>query len=110
MKEAWVYILLCSDGSYYTGCTTAIAQRIAQHEGSAFDGYTSKRLPVKLVFSQSFSNVEDAVRAERRIKGWSRKKKEALIRGDYSMLHSLATCKNETSHKSFVHDPLSHPE
>lgn len=100
MKLSWVYILKCSDGSYYTGCTSNMEQRIQQHNFKKYDNYTSTRLPIKLVYSQQFANINDAIAAERQIKGWSRSKKEALINGDFDLVHSLAECKNETSYKN----------
>ena len=100
MKQSWVYILKCSDGSYYTGCTTNLEQRIQEHNFKKYDNYTSTRLPVELVYSQQFSNINEAIAAERRIKGWNRSKKEALIKGDFDLLHNLAECKNETSYKN----------
>ena len=100
MKQSCVYILKCSDGSYYTGCTTKLEQRIHEHNFKKYDNYTSTRFPVELVYSQQFANVNDAVTAERQIKGWNRKKKEALINGDFDLLHNLAECKNETSYKN----------
>jgi predicted GIY-YIG superfamily endonuclease len=98
MKRSWVYILECRDGSYYTGSTTNLPQRIAQHEGGVFNGFTSSRRPVRLVYSHEFPDINDAIRAERQIKGWSRKKKAALIAGDFELLHELAKCLNETSY------------
>jgi len=100
MKQSWVYILKCSDRSYYTGCTTNLEQRIQEHNFKKYDNYTSTRLPVELVYSQQFTNIDDAIAAERQVKGWSRRKKEALINGDFDLLHSLAECKNETSYKN----------
>ena len=100
MKQSWVYILKCSDGSYYTGCTTNLTQRIYEHNFRKYDNYTSTRLPVELVYSQQFADINDAIVAERQIKGWSRRKKVALINGDFDLLHSLAECKNETSYKN----------
>jgi putative endonuclease len=100
MKQGWVYILECADGSYYTGCTTNIEQRIAQHETGFYDGYTSKRRPVKLVWSEIFPDINQAIAVERQIKGWTRKKKEALIRGDFLRLHELAECKNQTNFRN----------
>jgi predicted GIY-YIG superfamily endonuclease len=91
--SAWVYILECSDGSYYTGCTTNLSQRIVQHETGFYEGYTSSRLPIKLIWSQEFQDVRDAINAERQIKGWSRKKKEALMKGDFDLLHEFAQSK-----------------
>lgn len=100
MKQSWVYILKCSDGSYYTGCTTNLEQRIQEHNFKKYDNYTSTRLPVELVYCQQFANINETIAAERRIKGWNRSKKEALIKGDFDLLHNLAECKNETSYKN----------
>ena len=86
----WVYILLCSDGSYYTGHTDDLEKRLAMHNLGEIKGYTMKRSPVKLVFTEELSSREDALIAERRIKGWSRKKKEALIKGDWEEISRLA--------------------
>lgn len=91
--SAWVYILECSDDSYYTGCTTDLATRVAQHQSGFYGGYTSFRLPVKLIWSEEFQDVRDAINAEQQIKGWSRKKKEALMKGDFDLLHELAQSK-----------------
>ena len=91
MDGAFVYILLCSDGSYYTGTAgDGLERRIAEHNGGAYGGYTATRGPVRLVFSQWFERVTDAIAAERQLKGWSRAKKEALIRGDFAGLPDLA--------------------
>ena len=100
MKKGWVYILKCSDKSYYTGSTSNLEKRIAEHQNGVKASYTSSKLPVELVYSQEYQNIKDGVEAERRIKGWSRKKKEALIMGDFKLLHELAKCKNETSYKN----------
>src|SRR5256885_16948454 len=84
-EGAHLYIVRCVDGSYYTGTArSGLEQRVAQHNSGAFDGYTAKRRPVVLVFSQWFDRITDAIAAERQVKGWSRAKKEALIRGDFS--------------------------
>jgi putative endonuclease len=89
--SADLYILRCSDGSYYIGTTVVgLERRIAEHQAGAFDGYTAIRRPVKLVFHQHFERLEDAAAAERQVKGWRRDKKEALIRGDFAALPSLA--------------------
>ncbi|MCU0412396.1 MAG: GIY-YIG nuclease family protein [Bacteroidetes bacterium] len=90
MKRGWVYILLCADNSYYTGSTSSLETRIAQHYNGSFGGYTAQRLPVKLLWTQEFASIEDAVRAERQIKGWCRRKKEALMRGDFELLRALS--------------------
>lgn len=87
----WVYMLRCSDGSYYTGHTDNIEHRIAQHESGAFETcYTYKRRPLALVFVQGHSSREEALSSERQIKGWSRRKKEAMIRGDWEEVSRLA--------------------
>ena len=89
--NAYVYILRCADGSYYVGSTRAsLEQRIAQHNAGSFGGYTARRRPVELVFQQDFDRITDAIAAERQLKGWTRAKKVALIRGDMEALHKLA--------------------
>ncbi len=85
----FVYILKCADGSYYTGSTIDLKMRIAQHQTGYFKGYTSSRLPVELVWQQDFSTEHDAFLCERQVKGWSRAKKEALIRGDFDAIHEI---------------------
>jgi putative endonuclease len=89
--SAWLYILKCADGSYYTGTTRLdLEKRIGEHQAGIFDGYTATRRPVALAFSEFFDRITDAIQAERRIKGWSRTKKEALIAGDYDKLQRAA--------------------
>ena len=100
MRPSWVYILECSDGSYYTGCTTNIEKRISEHELGIIGGYTPRRRPVRLVWSQEFSDIKYAILAERQIKGWSRKKKEALIREDFDLLHELAQSKEMVARRN----------
>lgn len=88
---AFVYILRCSDGSYYVGSTrTTLEERLAQHNVATFDGYTARRRPVTLAFCQEFDRITDAIAAERQLKGWRRAKKEALIRGEPEALRELA--------------------
>jgi len=96
MKRYWVYILCCSDNSYYTGSTSNLDQRLIEHQYKKYDGYTSSRLPITLVFSEEFSDAKLAESFEKQIKGWSRKKKEALIARDVAMLHLLSVCKNNS--------------
>src|SRR6516164_2988420 len=89
--SAYLYILRCADGSYYVGTTRGgLEKRLAEHEAGAFDGYTARRRPVILVFHQHFERLEDAVAAERQVKGWRREKKEALIQGDFASLRGLS--------------------
>jgi putative endonuclease len=88
---ATVYILRCKDGSYYTGITERpVEARVWEHNHQVADGYTSRRTPVELVWCESFARIIDAIVMERRIKGWSRAKKEALIARDYERLRVLA--------------------
>jgi predicted GIY-YIG superfamily endonuclease len=89
--SAYLYILQCADGSYYIGTTVgSLEKRVAEHQTGAYDGYTSLRRPVVLVFHQHFEDLDDAAAAERQVKGWRRDKKEALIPGDFASLPSLA--------------------
>jgi putative endonuclease len=98
--KARVYILECSDGSYYVGCTTNLSQRIEQHDQGLFSGYTSKRRPLVLKWSGETNDINNAIAAERQIKGWSRAKKEALIRGDWKALHELSLSKEIKQRKA----------
>ena len=88
--DFYAYLLRCSDGHYYAGHTDDLDARIAQHQAGAIPGYTQKRRPVTLVWSDRFPERDQAFAAERQIKGWSRAKKEALIRGDWEALSALA--------------------
>jgi len=88
---AWLYILRCADGSYYTGTTRVeLEKRIAEHQSGHFPGFTSKRRPITLVYSEFFDQIVDAIAAERQIKGWSRAKKKALIEGDFARVQQLS--------------------
>ncbi len=101
MKRYWVYILLCSDGTYYTGNTSNLEQRVIEHNTKRYpDAYTSKRLPVTLAFSEEFSDARLAREFERKLKNWSHDKKEALINGDIERIHVLAQCRNSTHYKN----------
>ncbi|HXZ37417.1 MAG TPA: GIY-YIG nuclease family protein [Thermodesulfobacteriota bacterium] len=95
----WVYILRCADRSYYTGHTDNLEKRIVEHQRGEIEGYTSARLPVTLVFADEFPTREEAIARERQIKGWSRKKKEAMMRGDWGEVSRLA-CRKRPSTSS----------
>ena len=84
------YLLRCNDGSCYAGHTDNLETRLARHRSGSLGGYTAKRLPVTLVWSEAFASRDEAFAAERRIKGWSRAKKEALIAGDWTRISLLA--------------------
>ena len=88
---AYMYILRCSDGSYYVGSTRNLESRLWQHQQGLGAEYTKHRLPVDLVYAYEFERVVDAFAMEKRVQGWSRKKREALIRGDYDALPRLAS-------------------
>jgi putative endonuclease len=92
-KPFWVYILKCNDDSYYTGHTDNLEIRIAQHNEGKIDGYTATRLPVTLLFSEQFASRSEALEMEQRIKGWNRKKKEAMMRADWKEVSRLAKSK-----------------
>jgi putative endonuclease len=86
----WAYMLRCSDGRYYVGHTDNLDHRIGQHQSGQGCDFTRNRRPVTLVWSQDFPSRLEALEAERRIKGWTRAKKEALIAGDWDRLSILA--------------------
>ena len=94
--EVTIYILRCSDGSYYTGLTKQeIEARVWEHNAGIYDGYTRKRRPVELVFTETYDRITEAIDRERQIKGWSRAKKEALIALAYERLPELASRKKK---------------
>lgn len=86
----WVYILRCADDSYCTGHTDNLEERIAKHQSGEIEGYTSTRLPVKLLFLEGFPTRDEALACEQQFKGWSRRKKEAMMRGDWAEVSRLA--------------------
>ena len=90
----WIYILKCADGSYYTGHTNNLEKRVAEHQMGEIPGYTSNRRPVILVFCEEMESRQDVFARERQVKGWSRKKKEALMKGDWNELSRLAKNSN----------------
>ena len=90
----YVYILRCRDGQYYVGSTRGeLDRRVGEHNAGRYCGFTKSRRPVRLVFSQQFDRITDAIAAERQLKGWRREKKEALIMGRVAMLPALARSK-----------------
>ena len=86
----WVYMLHCRGGVFYTGHTENVEARVAQHQSGLIKGFTSNLLPVTLVWCAEFPTREEAIATELRIKGWSRAKKMALIRGDWDLISALA--------------------
>ncbi|MBD3360066.1 MAG: GIY-YIG nuclease family protein [Candidatus Buchananbacteria bacterium] len=94
-KTYWTYIVKCSDDSYYTGVTNNIERREWEHNNDKDPShYTYSRRPVKLVYCEDFNDVNYAIDREKQIKGWSRKKKEALIEQNYKNLVKYSKRKN----------------
>lgn len=89
----YLYILKCADNSYYTGSTKNLELRIYQHQSGEGAKYTKKRLPVKLVYFEEYERIDEAFSREKQVQGWSRRKKEVLINGEFEKLPSLAKCK-----------------
>ena len=87
---ATCYILRCADDSYYVGSTRDLSVRLEQHASGSVSSYTSKRLPVEVVWAAEFERIDDAYALEKRIQGWSRRKREALIRGEFEALPALS--------------------
>ena len=95
----YLYILQCSDGTYYTGSTKDLAKRLTEHQSKKGANYTKTRLPVTLVFQESFLNIADAFYYEKKIQKWSHSKKKAMIENNWKLLAVLSECKNETHFK-----------
>jgi putative endonuclease len=94
--KGYMYILECSDGSYYTGSTTHLELRFAQHQSGEGANHTRKHLPVKLLYYEEFDRIDKAFEREKQVQGLSRKKKEALISNNMEELHLLSVCSNKT--------------
>ena len=93
----WIYLLHCADDSFYAGHTDDLERRLDEHHAGRFACYTQSRRPLKLVYTQSFPTREEALSAERRIKGWSRAKKLALVSGDWGLINRL--CRGKHRHE-----------
>ena len=87
---AWVYMLRCADSSYYVGSTRNLDGRLEQHASGLGSVYTSSRLPIALVWCQEYESVAEAYAIEKKVQGWSRVKREALIEGRIDLLPSLS--------------------
>lgn len=99
--KGYMYILECSDGSYYTGSTIDLERRLEQHQNGEGANYTAKRLPVKLIYYEEYDRIDQAFYREKQVQGWSRRKKEALMAGWDEELKKAAECMNETHYKNF---------
>jgi putative endonuclease len=86
----FVYMLECADGSYYVGSTWNLERRLAEHNAGMGAEYTKRRRPVRVVWSEQLSRVDEAYRIEKQLQGWSRKKRQALIEGRFADLPALA--------------------
>ena len=93
MTTAYTYILQCANGQYYVGSTTDLDKRLQEHQAGLGAKFTRAHLPVKLVYKEEYSSIEQAFARERQLHGWSRAKKEALIKGELSSLKGLSTKK-----------------
>jgi putative endonuclease len=103
MRYYYVYILKCFDNSYYTGVTNDIDRRFNEHQnGENTSCYTFKRRPLILVYCEKFLDVNQAIAFEKQVKGWSRKKKEAIINDSWEKLKELSICKNSSHHKNYI--------
>ena len=98
--KGYMYILECSDGSYYTGSTNDLACRLEQHQNGEGANYTKKHFPVKLMYFEEYQRIDEAFYREKQVQGWSRKKKEALMNNMPNDLKKMSECMNE-SHCSF---------
>jgi len=94
--KGYMYILECSDATYYTGSTEDLEKRLWEHENEQGARYTARRLPVKLVYFEEYNRIDEAFYREKQVQGWSHAKKKALIEGENNKLHGLAECKNES--------------
>ncbi|HPA12199.1 MAG TPA: GIY-YIG nuclease family protein [Bacteroidales bacterium] len=101
MKKGYMYILQCSNGAYYTGSTIDLDKRLAQHQAGEGANFTKKHLPVTLVYYEEFQRIDDAFYREKQVQGWSRAKKEALIKGENNLLNELSKCQNETHFRNY---------
>ena len=92
---AVIYILLCANNKYYVGCTSDLERRLLEHQSGRGADFTKGHLPFKLVYTEEYSTLEEAYKRERQLHGWSRAKKEALIRGDIEALKQLSKSKKK---------------
>ncbi|HPI30058.1 MAG TPA: GIY-YIG nuclease family protein [Bacteroidales bacterium] len=109
--KGYMYILLCSNGKYYTGSTKDLEKRWQEHLSGNGANFTKKYPPVKLVYYEEYDRIDKAFFREKQVQGWSRKKKEALINGENKKLHDFAECMNESHYKNkrLASTPLSKP-
>ena len=103
MKSYYVYIAQCADDSYYTGVTNNLGRRLAEHNaGKDSSSYTFTRRPVEIVFAYEFNDIRQAIAFEKQVKGWGKKKKEAIIKDRWNDLKTLAECQNASHCKNNI--------
>ncbi len=107
---AYMYILECGDGSYYTGSTLDLDRRLQEHQNGVGANHTAKYPPVGLVYCEIYSRIDEAFYREKQVQGWSRKKKQSLIDGDTNQRHLLAQCRNESRSLLLPSAPLRQRE
>ncbi len=100
----YMYILKCSDDTFYTGSTVDLEKRLWQHQNSEGANYTKKRLPVELVYFEEYSRIDEAFYREKQVQGWSHAKKKALLKKFTHKLHEMAECKNESHYSNAPFD------
>jgi len=93
----WMYILQCSDESYYVGSTWSLEKRVWIHNQGRGANYTARRLPVRLVYSEEYDCIADAFAREKQVQGWGRAKREALIKGEFDSLPNLSKSRTDNS-------------
>ncbi len=103
--KGYMYILLCSDGSYYTGSTIDLERRLTQHKNGKGANHTKNHLPVELVYYEEYQRIDEAFYREKQIQGWSRKKKEALINGKSELLPNLAIAYRDLNSAPGLREP-----
>lgn len=94
--KGFTYILKCANGKYYVGSTNNLCLRLEEHENGIGAQFTKTHHPFELVYVEEYDRIDEAFKREQQLKGWSRAKKEALIKGDMNRLHSLSECQNDT--------------
>ena len=94
--KGYMYIVECSNGAFYTGSTRDLEERIEEHNNGEGANFTRKHKPVELIYYEEFDWIDDAFDREKQVQGWSRKKKEALIKGNTEDLNLLSQCKNDS--------------
>jgi putative endonuclease len=101
MRKGFMYILECADCSYYNGSTKNLERRLWEHQNMLGANYTKRRLPVKLIYYEEYTKIDEAFYREKQVQGWSRKKKEALINGNPELLPKLALAYRDVRNGGF---------